>query len=175
MTKFLCISGKAQHGKDTTANILYKELTNIGKRALVVHYADLVKYTCRSWFGWNGEKDEVGRTLLQRVGTDVVRKKRPDFWVDFVLDMVSFFDEEWDYLIIPDTRFPNEINKSKERGYQTTHIRVVRKDFVSPLTIEQQMHISETALDNETPDILLVNDGTREDLEVTIREMVKQL
>lgn len=175
MTKFICISGKAQNGKDTTAEILKWELTAAGKKVLVVHYADLLKYICRTWFGWNGEKDCAGRTLLQYVGTDIVRNKRPDFWVDFVLDMVKLFSDEWDYIIIPDTRFPNELYKIKDSGYPMTHIRVVRKDFESPLSVEQQMHISEVALDTETPDILLINEGTLGQLTQAVRNLIKQL
>jgi len=175
MTQFICISGKAQHGKDTTASIMYKEMTESGKKVLIVHYADLLKYICKTWFGWNGEKDDFGRTLLQKVGTDVVRNKRPDFWVDFVLDMVNLFENEWDYIIIPDTRFPNELYKLKNSGYPMTHIRVVRTDFESPLSLEQQSHISETALDNEVPDIFLINEGTLEQLVRDVHELVKQL
>lgn len=175
MTKFICISGKAQHGKDTTASIMYKEMTESGKKVLIVHYADLLKYICKTWFGWNGQKDDFGRTLLQYVGTDIVRNKRPDFWVDFVLDMVKLFSDEWDYIIIPDTRFPNELYKIKESGYSMSHVRVVRKDFVSPLSVEQQAHMSEIALDNEIPDILLINEGTLEQLTDAVRDLIKKL
>ena len=56
-----------------------------------------------------------------------------------------------------------------------THIRVVRENFVSPLSAEQQAHISETALDNEEPDLLLVNSGTIEDLKLVIDSWIKQL
>ena len=175
MTKFICISGKAQNGKDTTAELLWSELQQLGKKVRIVHYADLLKYICRSWFDWNGLKDDSGRTLLQKVGTDVVRKKRPDFWVDFILDIVKLFEDEWEYIIIPDTRFPNELYKIKDSGYPMTHIRVVRKDFVSPLSPEQQAHISETALDTETPDILLINEGTISQLTQAVKGLVKQL
>ena len=34
--KIFAISGKAQHGKDTFANILYEELTNKGHKAINV-------------------------------------------------------------------------------------------------------------------------------------------
>lgn len=175
MTRFICISGKAQNGKDTTAGILEKALKTADKKVLIVHYADLLKYICKTWFGWNGEKDDFGRTLLQKVGTDVVRNKRPDFWVDFVLDMVNLFDNEWDYIIIPDTRFLNELYKIRDSGYPMLHIRVVRKDFESPLSIEQQQHISETALDSEIPDILVINEGTLDQLTREVQELVKQL
>lgn len=110
MTRFLCISGKAQNGKDTTAAMFYEELTKRGYRALLTHYADLLKHICRSLFGWDGEKDEAGRTLLQRVGTDCIRRQKPSYWVDFLTGIVRMFPDEWDFVIVADVRFPNELS-----------------------------------------------------------------
>ena len=146
--KIVCISGKAQHGKDTTAGYLKESLEAGGKKVLIAHYGDLVKYICKTFFDWDGVKDEKGRTLLQKVGTDRIRACEPDYWVSFVEGIIRFFPTEWDYILIPDCRFPNEIDYLKERGYDVVHLRVVRENFVSPLTEEQQNHISETALDD---------------------------
>ena len=82
--KVVCISGKAQHGKDTTASMIKECLEQRGERVMIVHYADLLKYICRTFFDWDGNKDERGRHILQYVGTDVIRKKSPNYWVDFV-------------------------------------------------------------------------------------------
>lgn len=162
--KVVCISGKAQHGKDTTAGMMKTALESMGHTVLIAHYGDLVKYVCRTFFGWNGEKDAYGRSLLQKVGTDIVREQRPNYWVDFVKDMLSMFPNEWDFVLIPDSRFPNEIDGLKQDGFNVIHLRVRRENFESPLTIEQQNHPSETALDHVVPDFLIVNDGTLEDL-----------
>lgn len=62
--KIVCISGKAQNGKDTTANFLSEALTAKGYRVLIAHFGDLVKYVCKTFFGWDGKKDEKGRTLI---------------------------------------------------------------------------------------------------------------
>lgn len=99
----------------------------------------------------------MARSLLQYVGTDVVRAKNPDYWVDFVSDILNLFDGRWDYVIIPDTRFPNEFNRLKERGFNAVHLRVVRPDFASQLTEEQQTHLSETALNDIAPDYVIVS------------------
>lgn len=164
MTRFICIGGKARCGKDTTATIMKQELESRGKKVLLTHYADLLKFMCRNYFGWNGEKDEAGRTLLQKIGTDCVRSQNPNFWVDFVLTIVSLFPEEWDYILIPDARFPNEISRIGENGYSYTLVKVRRPNFISPLTTEQQRHPSETALDDVIPDFTIINDGTMDEL-----------
>ena len=168
--KIFAVSGKAQHGKDTFANVLYEELTNKGHRVLLTHYADLLKFICRSLFNWDGQKDEKGRHILQYVGTDVVRKERPDYWVEFVVDMIELFGENWDYVLIPDTRFPNEVEVLKENFNNVTHIRVIRPNFESTLTDEQKKHPSETALDNIEPDYVFYNEGTIDDIKEKINK-----
>ncbi len=164
MRNFICISGKAQNGKDTSAEIFKNELVIRGHSVLVIHQADLLKYICKAFFNWNGEKDEAGRTLLQQVGTNVIRKVEPDFWVDFIAKVTGFFRDTWDYIIIPDTRFPNELEKLKANDANVFHVRVIRKDFKSPLTEEQQRHPSETALDGIESDFTLINDKGIDDL-----------
>lgn len=163
--KIVTISGKAQHGKDTTAQFLTNYLTAAGQRVLVVHYADYLKFICKQYFNWDGKKDDSGRTLLQRVGTDIIRASEPDFWVDSVARFLSHFENEWDFVLIPDCRFPNEIEYWKKHNINSTHIRVRRYNFESPLTMEQQNHISETALDNYPSDLVIANTQDLEYLE----------
>lgn len=171
--KIYAISGKAQHGKDTFAELLYQELTEKGYKVLVTHYGDLVKYICKTIFNWDGQKDEKGRHLLQYVGTDIIRKEKPNYWVDFVVDIIKFFGENWDYVLIPDTRFPNEVDVLKENFNNVKHIRVTRPNFESTLTDEQKRHPSETALDDSWPDVKVPNVGTIDDLKVFIKEFVE--
>ncbi len=167
-TKIFCISGKAGHGKDTFAKILEQKLSAEGYKVLIIHYADLLKFILKNFFRWNGEKDEHGRMLLQQVGTETVRKANPNYWVDFIASILSMFPREWDYVLIPDARFPNEIDRLKERGFDVTHVRVVRRAYESNLTDAQQEHSSETALDDVCPDVVIANDGTLGDLEETV-------
>lgn len=166
----IAISGKAQHGKDTSATILKDMLVSDSYRVLIAHYADLLKYMCRTFFGWDGQKNDNGRHILQYVGTDIIREKRPDFWVDFVIDVLSLFPDDWDFVLIPDCRFPNEIECLKEAGLNMTHLRVVRENFISPLSVEQQAHPSETALDDCIPDYYIENKGSLGDLTKTLSD-----
>lgn len=173
--KVILISGKAQNGKDTVANFLHRNLVSDGNRVLVTHYADLLKYICRNYFGWDGNKDEAGRQMLQYVGTDVIREQNPTLWVDFVAMILKYFHENWDYVIIPDCRFPNEVTTMIENGFDTIHLRIVRDNFESPLTTEQQKHPSETALDDVEPDFYIKNDGSLKKLDCTITKWIKEI
>lgn len=171
-TTFILISGKAQHGKDTSARYLAEYLTQAGKKVLVAHYADLLKYLCKMFFEWNGEKDEKGRSLLQYVGTDCIRKSDPDYWVRFIVGVVSLFPFMWDYVIVPDTRFPNEIEYVRKSGFKAFHARVTRgPDFDNGLSEEQKKHPSEVALDSTTPDCYIRNFGDLNSLKETVKEI----
>ena len=63
------ISGKAESGKSTFASILKKELEKRDKKVLLINYGDFVKFVAKQYYNWNGNKDEIGRALLQKVGT----------------------------------------------------------------------------------------------------------
>lgn len=175
----VCISGKARSGKDTTATMLESYILSGNKKVIIIHYADLLKYICKQFFGWNGEKDESGRSLLQRVGTDIVRAKDEDFWVSFVARFLNVFADNWDCAIIPDCRFPNEISRMKEFGdaigATVTHLRITRNSADSALTADQRAHSSETALDEVNPDYTIDNSGDVEDLMIAIDEFVSEV
>lgn len=160
----IAISGHAGSGKDTVAKYMQEYLETCNQRTIITHFADLLKYVCKSYFNWDGDKDEHGRTLLQEIGTNVVRARAPNYWVDFVGDVLTFFSHMWDYAIIPDARFPNEIQRLRERGFEVKHIRVDRPGFKNDLTDEQNLHESETSLNAATPECIIINDGTLDEL-----------
>lgn len=170
--KVICISGQARAGKDTTAVMMKKVLEETQQqRVLIIHYADLLKFMCKSLFGWDGQKDEAGRHILQYVGTDVIRKQEPDFWVAFIIKVLNLFPNEWDYVLIPDARFPNEISELRKAGFDVRHVHVSRP-IENGLTEEQRNHISENALNAVVPDESIENNGSLEELNRRITDMV---
>lgn len=109
-TYVILISGKAGVGKTTTADILAEKLKEFDPSLLIVResFANGVKRDATSR-GWNGEKDEVGRKLLQDVGREG-REKSKSYWVT---DMLQRVYEKTsgivpNLIIIDDWRFPDE-------------------------------------------------------------------
>ena len=92
MKKVILVSAKARHGKDTVAEIAKEQLESRGQKVLICHYADLLKYICKTFFEWDGVKDDNGRTILQHVGTDVIRSNNQDYWVKFIIDLLDMFN-----------------------------------------------------------------------------------
>jgi len=156
--KVCCISAKAQHGKDTAAELLKEYLEYRGQRVIVTHFADLLKFICTKYFGWDGNKDSTGRTLLQYIGTDVVGAKNPAYWAEFVVSILKMFENNWDYVLIPDCRYPIEVSTMKD-SFKTTVLRVERPNFDNGLTEAQKSHPSEVGMDNYDFDVVLLNNG----------------
>lgn len=145
--KVILISGKAESGKDLVGEVLKQEFEQQKKKVLVAHFADYLKFMCRQYFGWNGNKDENGRTLMQHVGTGLFRGSDEDYFAKRIYELLSVAGENWDYVIIPDLRFKNEFQTIKN-SFDTVAIRVNRSGYESSLTPEQKSNQSETELDN---------------------------
>ena len=143
----ITISGKAEAGKDFTASLIKEEFEERGKRVFIIHYADYLKFICEKYFGWDGTKSVEGREILQQVGTNIVRQRMPDFWVNTVVEFLKVFGRDYDVILIPDCRFPNEVEIMKVEFDQFVSLNVIREDHVSKLTEEQLQHPSEIALD----------------------------
>ena len=102
------IIGKARNGKDTVAQYLKEEIEKrTGKKVLDIRYADYLKFVLKKYYGWDGNKDEKGRTLLQHIGTDLCRNNNPDIWANVVVELVKGLGDSISYVIIQDTRFEN--------------------------------------------------------------------
>lgn len=184
--KIILISGKAEAGKTTTAKFLKKKLGEQGKISAIVPYGQYVKDTTKMLFDWDGNKDEKGRALLQWWGTDVVRKKHPDFWIDTVMRLAKVInDVGFDFLIIDDCRFPNEIENWKRdifgvrrhscgwRAYcwDVMTVRIERPGHENALTEKQRQHPSECALDGYNFDVT-ISATNQEELEYAICEQL---
>jgi hypothetical protein len=143
--KIILFSGKAECGKSTSAKMTKDKLEEMGFKVLKMSYGDYVKETASKIFGWDGVKDEAGRKLLQWWGTDYVRERCPDFWAETIHRLACIIQEYFDYLIIDDTRYENEITIWKD--FDVRLIRVERPGHENALTAEQRAHISETSLD----------------------------
>lgn len=173
--RVILVSGFARFGKDATASIMKELLEKQQKRVLIIHYADNLKLFCKNHLGWNGDKTSVeGRKLLQWFGTDIVRKNYEDTWVDMIVALLKGVKTLYDYIIIPDVRFPNEIDKMCN-NFDCVTVRVIRPDFDNGLTEEQKKHPSETALDNYPMEYELINDGDLEKLSETTKTFIKNI
>lgn len=161
--KIILIGHKAQHGKDTFAAMLQEHLEARKQNCLIIHFADALKFICSKYGGWNGEKNEFGRTLLQSVGNDV-REKDEHFWTDFVARYIKTRSNIEDFILIPDWRHKEEHERMMEffDPKDIITVKISRYENGEPyvckeMTEEQRNHKSEVDLDGYNFEYLILN------------------
>ncbi len=171
----LLISGRAQAGKDSTANILKEKL--LPEKCLIIHNADYLKFIASKYMSWNGVKDEASRTMLQELGTEKTKFKlnKPLFWTHIVCDTIEILQNDFDYFLVPDTRFKSEIYYPMARfPDKVKTVRVHRLNFDNGLTVAQKNHISEKELENFKHDIDIYSESGLDKLEIEINKLLEE-
>lgn len=148
------LSGYARSGKDTAGEALVE--AGYERRAM----ADAVKRFA-AHIGWDGQKDETGRRLLQDVGVAAREVFGEGVWVDATLGDLDPDDR----VVVTDVRFRNEASAISDVG--GIIVRVTRPG-VGPAND----HVSEVDLDDWGFDATITNDGTIADLRRKILDLV---
>lgn len=150
--KIILISGKSGNGKSTVAGLFKKLLEKEDKKVLILPFAKYLKQYLKEYYGWDGYiKDDLYRYKAQMLGTDIIRKKlhKPLFHVKRICEDIEIIGDLFDYIIIDDCRFLNELTYTTSQfPHKTISVRINRLDFNSKLTKEQLEHSSETDLDD---------------------------
>ncbi len=154
-------------GKSTAAGLMASILAEKEVKTVVVPFAKPVK-DIATQMGWDGLKDDKGRTLLEDVGMGG-RRYFPDTWVNLwsqsVLDM---WTEDRNLVVLSDDcRFPNEVERIKRFGGILIKIKkegVERSDLVS-----EQYQPQDSMFD-----YVIENNGTMKELENELRKIVEE-
>jgi len=172
------VTGKARSGKDTVAKMLIEDL-----ELMKYSFADPMKEAARVMFGLTDEHvngdlketviPELGvspRHILQTLGTDWVRDMIR-LWVVLAqrrLDAIrelgpaSFCNG----LIVPDVRFEDEAMFIHDNGGILIHV-------VRDGAPKVEAHRSENGIEFQEGDILIDNNGSLEDLHLTVSSLIE--
>lgn len=200
--KIILISGKKQSGKNSIGAFI-EELSENPNHIETFAFADVLKNMASDFFydvlnidGYvehhNYEKDSFKnkvipykynerkctyRKFLQYFGTDFMRELFSDnLWVDNIIDHIkhNLHYTADSMFIITDTRFPNEIERVQKELGKKCDIISLRVERPS-LLVNENAHISETALDDYFFDYTIVNDGTKKELKEKVKEFLEGL
>jgi hypothetical protein len=172
------LSGYAQSGKDSVANILVEKY-NFTRVAFADPIRNLLwdlnpvlktDYTLQgivSAYGWDVAKTQFPevRRLLQELGVSARKRLGEDIWVIAALHEM---DDATKNYVITDVRFENEAVMIRQLGGELWRIQRPGVEAVN-------RHISETALDKYKWDRVLDNEGTLKDLELVVQTRVEPL
>jgi hypothetical protein len=165
------LAGRARSGKDTAANFIIA-----ARGGYRYGFADPIRAMLKP-LGvdmndpyWNARKEETipalgasPRRLMQTLGTEWGRDLiHPDLWVTLARQR---FLNQGPGMVITDVRFENEAAWIRRCGGLVVHL--YRRDAA---TVEE--HSSEESLDVHATDVQLLNNGTLEDLQYAVRELL---
>lgn len=176
-TKIVLFSGKAGVGKTTSANILKKLVDDHFILVDIDSFAKGVKNAATK-LGWDGEKNAIGRKLLQDVGREG-RERNPNIWVDQVISR-SLNPIPKDVVIIDDWRYPNELKRLRNnKMFEVISIRLHAPEREVLSGTAEATDSSEIALpcenDTELYDFYINNFGAIDELEtelITVMEII---
>jgi hypothetical protein len=132
--KIIGLGHYSRTGKDSLANYLIQDLRCSGLVAKKIPFAWKLKQICHDLYAWDGLREPefydtpdgekfrdiklptIGKTPVEiwvAMGTPAVRNNvYMDTWINFVLKS----DHQADVIVIPDVRFPNEVQAIRDAG-----------------------------------------------------------
>lgn len=174
--KVYMISGKARNGKDTLAGFMKKYFDENGKKACIMHIGNYIKHFAIDYFGWDGSDETKPRTLLQQLGTEIIREKmnKPLFFTTRLIEDMEVLSNFYDVIIVSDVRLPLEFDEIGKVYPDMVKMHITRPELVSNLSEKEQRHITETALDNYNDYKYDVVNTTLEDLDEQAKRIVEE-
>lgn len=167
--KIIVISGKASSGKSLSANII-KENTN---NTILLAYADYLKMYAKNISGWDGSEDTKPRELLQQLGVELIKNNiNENMLINRIIEDIKVYSYFYDYIVITDARFPNEIESIKKEFDNVISVRINRNIY--NLDKKYQNHSTETGMDEyNNYDYVIDNNSDLKALEIKVMEVVK--
>ncbi len=171
------ICGKARHGKDTIGEIIKEHYESKNRSVINLQYSSYIKNYAKTITGWDGSEETKPRSLLQQLGTEIIRKKIDyNFFVDRIIGDIKVYSFFFDAITITDARAKVEVSLPKKELTKVIAIHVVRPNFDNGLTEEQKHHFTETDLDDfDAYDYEVVNDGTVEELRAKVYKILEEV
>ena len=174
--KIILIGGKANSGKDSTAEYIDEYYRSRGLDVVNIQIAFYIKMYAKEIAKWDGDNETKPRQLLQDLGTELIRKQIDEyFFIKRIIQDIDIYSRYFDIITISDGRLPEEFASIKLAYPETVTVHVTRPGYVSHLTKDQKAHVTEALVDDIDYDYEVVNDGTLDDLQKKAIELVQTI
>lgn len=152
------VAGKAGSGKGEVAKLIKEYYIYKLESCVITEYSKYLKNFVKELTDWDGSSSNKPRKALQEYG-DKIRAVDEKYFINNMIDDLKVFETLVDNVVIADVRFPGEIEDIKLNFDEVYSIYVENQFSESTLTIEEQSHKTETALETyEEFDYILAND-----------------
>ncbi len=157
--KIFLIAGKAESGKGEVAKFIKEFYIYKHEQSVITEYAKYIKLFAKELSDWDGNENTKPRKYLQDVGKKI-RDINPDYLINNMLQDFEIYKEYAKNIIISDVRMPEEIDKIRNAYDDVYAINVENQYAPSNLSIEEQIDVTELALESYNDfDYILVNDN----------------
>jgi hypothetical protein len=174
--KIILIGGKANSGKDSTAEYIDNYYRDKGLDVVNIQIAYYIKMYAKQIAMWDGDNETKPRQLLQDLGTELIRKQIDEyFFIKRILQDIDVYSRYFDVITISDGRMPEEFEEIKKAYPETISLHIIRPGYVSHLTKNQKAHVTEALVDTIEYDYDIVNDGTLDDLQKKAIELIQTI
>ena len=156
--RIFLIAGKAGSGKNEVAKLIKEYYIYKLEECAITSYSKYIKNFALELTNWDGTESNKPRDFMQRLGDDM-RKNDPNFLVSNMIKDITIYQKYVENVVISDVRMPNEIEEIKNSFDNVYAFYIVNQFGSSKLTIEQQSHITEVALEDYPDfDYIIAND-----------------
>lgn len=171
--RIIILAGKAQSGKNLSANIIKQYYEKKNKKTVIISYAKYLKEYAKDITNWNGRETTKPRELLQQLGVELIKNQIDEnMLINRIKEDIKVYEYFFDIIIISDARFKEEIENIKNKN--TVVIKIEGNE--NKLTDEQKKHITETALDDyKEYDYIIENKSTKKELKKQIQKMMEEI
>lgn len=158
--KIYLVAGKAGSGKGEVAKIIQEYYLSKKMKPIITEFSKYLKMYAKEIIGWDGSEPKP-RKFLQDLGVTVRENMdMPLFFINRLIEDIKIYELYYDVVIISDVRLPEEIEEFKKKYQNVYSIYVINQFAASNLTLDEQMHPTETALENYGDfDITITNDN----------------
>lgn len=159
--KIYLVAGKSGSGKGEVAKLIKEYYLAQKQKSIITEYSKYLKLYAKEVLNWDGDEPKP-RKFLQDLGVTIRENMdMPLMLINRMLEDIKVYELYYDVVIISDVRYPEEISEIKKKFPQNTHsIYVINQFASSKLSLEEQMHVTENALENYGDfDITITNDN----------------
>lgn len=151
-------------GKGVVSNLIKEYYIYKLESCAITGFTKYLKNFAKELSDWDGSESTKPRKYLQELG-DKVRSIDSKYLINNMIQDINIYKEYVDNLVISDVRLPEEIDDLKLNCDNVYAIYVENQFSASKLSVDEQSHITETALENyDDFDINIINDGSIDDL-----------
>lgn len=146
----ILIAGQAESGKSTLAKWLKIEYEKQNEKVIISPYTKYLKNYIENITNKKITEENKPRDLLQKISSEIIKEKlgKTNFFINRQIEDIEIYSYFVENIIVPDVRFPDEIDIIKDKFKNVVSIGITRKNYISNLTSEQLEDITETALRN---------------------------